>query len=348
MDQTPPEVWEKIFSFACTDTGFTGRSLSLVSKNIRETSKSVKFQSIALRGCDQMLAFADLLEKTPFHHRRVRYLFILSRGWDVEAEEDAFQGWYDQNEDFSEEEAERIVTASREESAREFAIGVQKKTVAVDEADRRRREGAIASAFFRILKNVAPSLKIFEVDLDSGTAQFATSIITLPCLTDLTTHGIFPLLPHSHHTPILESCPSLRRLHVKSCSFIVRPSYFLHHIHSFAPALTHLCFSRLQQNSEFPSDLEVALGLTSRKSEAARLPETIERVLIRPDEPPVDGECGTPAVEYDELLEGCRDLQAKDDRVLLLCARAEIQPSDAHIEWLDVVNGGEGCWATDN
>ena len=95
MNQTPSEVWKNIFSFACTDTGFTGRSLSLVSKYIHETSKSVKLQSIALRGYGQMLAFADLLEKYPPTHRRVRYLLIMSRGWDVETKESGFQGWYD-------------------------------------------------------------------------------------------------------------------------------------------------------------------------------------------------------------------------------------------------------------
>jgi len=241
-----------------------------------------------------------------------------------------------------------MVTALEEESTRQYEIRVRQAIVAEDEAQRRGREGA--SAFFSILQDVAPSLKILEVDLEYETARFARSTITLPCLTDLTTHGVFPLLPQSPHTPILESCPSLRRLHVRTPGPTVRSTSFLDHILSFAPGLAHLCFSHLQQNFEFPSELEAALGLTSWQSEAARLPETIERVLIRPDEPPDDGECGIPALEYDQLLEGCRDLQAKDDRVVLLCAQVESQPSNIQVderEWLDIVNGGEGCWATD-
>jgi hypothetical protein len=77
MDQTPSELWEKIDSFACTDTGFTGHSLSLVSKYVQETSKSVKLQSINLCGFTQMLAFTDLLEQTPPHLQHVQYMLIM-------------------------------------------------------------------------------------------------------------------------------------------------------------------------------------------------------------------------------------------------------------------------------
>ncbi|KAF7973305.1 hypothetical protein HWV62_15627 [Athelia sp. TMB] len=47
MDRVPFEIWIKIFSFACTDAGFTGRSLSLVSKFVRDASAQVKLQKIA-------------------------------------------------------------------------------------------------------------------------------------------------------------------------------------------------------------------------------------------------------------------------------------------------------------
>jgi hypothetical protein len=38
MYQIPPELLTDIFLLACRDAGYTGRSLSIVSKYIRETS----------------------------------------------------------------------------------------------------------------------------------------------------------------------------------------------------------------------------------------------------------------------------------------------------------------------
>ncbi|KZP07842.1 hypothetical protein FIBSPDRAFT_704532, partial [Athelia psychrophila] len=61
MDRTPSEICTKIFAHACTDSGMTGRRLSLVSKFIRAASAPVKYQSIALHGPRQITAFHQLL-----------------------------------------------------------------------------------------------------------------------------------------------------------------------------------------------------------------------------------------------------------------------------------------------
>ena len=76
MHRCPPEILWKIYGFACTDDGYTGRSLSLVSRYIHESSKPVKFQSLAVRGAWQAVECAALLESTPSHLRRVDNLFI--------------------------------------------------------------------------------------------------------------------------------------------------------------------------------------------------------------------------------------------------------------------------------
>lgn len=292
MDQTPQEVWERIFSFSCTDSGFTGRSLSLVSKYVRETSKVAKLQSIAIHGYRKMLAFAALLEQIPPHLRCVRYILIhashLNRG-----------------------------------GYRKMAMDMQRK------------KGA--DAFYSILQNVAPSLEILDVHLEYETARLLTSTITLPCLTDLTTCGYFPLLPYSPHTPILEPCQSLRRLHIKPDALHdICSSTFFPYITSFAPALTHLCLSPIQKDSKFFLDLKVALGLTqlqSGQSELARLPKTIDKILLR-------------VTAYDSnLLDGCRELQ-EDGRVVLLRALSNMLHYNERVnnrDWLDV---REEYWAT--
>jgi hypothetical protein len=76
MDNCPPEILYNIFAYASLDDGFTGRSLSVVSKYIHQTSQPVRFQSIALRHHEQIMAFANIVERTPSNLRRVCHLFI--------------------------------------------------------------------------------------------------------------------------------------------------------------------------------------------------------------------------------------------------------------------------------
>ncbi|KAI0356285.1 hypothetical protein OH77DRAFT_1423910 [Trametes cingulata] len=48
MDSLPVETWQHIFELACTDGGYTGCSLSAVSKRIRAMSASTRFHSVYL------------------------------------------------------------------------------------------------------------------------------------------------------------------------------------------------------------------------------------------------------------------------------------------------------------
>ncbi|KAJ3478773.1 hypothetical protein NLI96_g9532 [Meripilus lineatus] len=79
MDRCPPEICLEIFGFACTDDGYTGRSLSLVSTFFHDTSQPVQLQSVAVYGANQMHAFAFFLRSRPPHLRKVRHLFITDR-----------------------------------------------------------------------------------------------------------------------------------------------------------------------------------------------------------------------------------------------------------------------------
>lgn len=78
MDKVPlpSELWHRIFGICCMDGGFTGRSLSLVSKRIHELSKRVKYHSIAIRGAWQAVQFMQLLEARSFEPQPVCHLFI--------------------------------------------------------------------------------------------------------------------------------------------------------------------------------------------------------------------------------------------------------------------------------
>jgi hypothetical protein len=76
MDRWPIEIWSQIFALACTDNGFTGRSLSLVSRYIYESSKPTKLQSLSVSTPQQIQSLALLIRKTSPEYRRVRNLFI--------------------------------------------------------------------------------------------------------------------------------------------------------------------------------------------------------------------------------------------------------------------------------
>ncbi|KAF9453530.1 hypothetical protein P691DRAFT_624485, partial [Macrolepiota fuliginosa MF-IS2] len=76
LEQCPPEICKKIFAFACDDTGFTGRSLSLVSRYIHDVSEDVKYRSLAIWSMPQILRCHEVLISKPPHLRRIIHLFI--------------------------------------------------------------------------------------------------------------------------------------------------------------------------------------------------------------------------------------------------------------------------------
>jgi hypothetical protein len=74
MDRCPAEIWSHIFSYACQDGGSTGCSLSLTSKYIRETSKSVRHRSVALCGVTKIFYFYHLFKRG--QTSPITYLFL--------------------------------------------------------------------------------------------------------------------------------------------------------------------------------------------------------------------------------------------------------------------------------
>ncbi|TFK63250.1 hypothetical protein BDN72DRAFT_776124, partial [Pluteus cervinus] len=72
----PVEIWSKIFQLSCTDEGYTGHSLSQVSRSFNLISAPYKFQSVSLRHVKFLLRFHQVLKDKPPHLRQVRYLCI--------------------------------------------------------------------------------------------------------------------------------------------------------------------------------------------------------------------------------------------------------------------------------
>jgi len=358
MDQAPPEICAKIFSVACTDTGYTGQSISLVSKYIHETSGPYRLQSISLHGHDEIIAFAALLNKTPPHLRRVRHLFISTQNRD----EDDTSGYvYFSNLANKRRKAQALLASDEE--------GKQKKDEIMQDYDRQnaewkersearqlkdQRQGPlIAAAIEHILQTVASSLEVLEVDFEYFTSANLTRAISFPSLTDLTSHGGYPLAPSDHTGPLITPCHNLRRLHIGCTGNHVRGCHIFEQVPVLAPCLTHLRMSGLQQDGWVGGALREALGFHQEWATGSPVdlfPETIERILIKPDRPPAPGGwCGTSYFEYSSLLSGTREVQEMDDRVTLLPAETggrrfgSLVPISER-DWLNRIGGGEGCW----
>ena len=77
MDLCPAEIWSYIFSYACQDGGTTGCSLSLTSKYIRETSKSVRHKSVAVVDVTKIYRFYHLFKRG--QTGPITYLFLSDR-----------------------------------------------------------------------------------------------------------------------------------------------------------------------------------------------------------------------------------------------------------------------------
>ncbi|KAJ7504161.1 hypothetical protein B0H11DRAFT_1961344 [Mycena galericulata] len=341
LDLIPPELCAHIFGFACCDTGFTGRSLSLVSKYIRETSKPARLQSIALFGRKQILAFAELLNQTPAHLRTTRYLFV--NGQESEAEMEkifdvAYGGWRR-----AQAERRKLRPEIEPESVREWEEElIRQQFETYQYLDNFGREAA--TALESILRNLAQTLELLDLALNQYVAKMMLNTLSLPRLADLTTRCCFPLHPDA--TPVLEPSHSLRRLHVVEVDeqWASTSRFFENGISHFAPSLTHLRLSQLGQDDSIIDDLEKALGL-------AQFPPTLEQVLLKPAvaPPPHEGcSCCDDTVVYYDLLRSARQLRDKHDyRVTLLEADGALLVDDPYLqEWLDKADGAPCCWDT--
>ncbi|KAJ7696456.1 hypothetical protein B0H17DRAFT_399131 [Mycena rosella] len=352
LDQIPPELCARIFDFACRDSGYTGRSLSLVSWYINATSQPAKLQSIALAGRQQILAFATLLARTPAHLRTTRYLFVNGQETEEEMEavmDAAYEGLRKAHRERS-CVLKSLSPAEMEVFDAEVTLQQEKTQKFLHDFG---KEGA--EAVESILRDVAPTLELLDLALNEYVAKKVMSPLSLPRLADLTTRCGFPL--HPKGIPVLAPCPSLRRLHVVEANeqWASTPRFFENGISHFAPALTHFRLSQLDQDDDAINYLEGALGLCTPPAAPRRrvtpLPATLQLVLIKPAvaPPPHEGcSCCDDTWIYADLIHKARQLRNKDHPTVVLL-RADAQPPVRDVyfeEWMEKAGGALCEWDT--
>ncbi|KAJ6514907.1 hypothetical protein C8R47DRAFT_495629 [Mycena vitilis] len=354
LDQCPAEICAHIFGFACRDAGYTGSSLSLVSRYIHEASKPAKLQSIALVGRPQILAFAQLLDRTPTHLRTTRYLFINGQESEAEMEIIVHAAYAGKSKAWTEFDVYK--SSARDNVDPERLIQLEKEFERQQEEmskcmDDFGREGA--NAVESILLNLGPTIEILDIALNEYSAKMLRNPISLPRLEDLTTRCGFPL--RYHDSPVLKPSHSLRHLHVVESNeqWSWATLYFTNGISYFAPSLTHLRLSQLEQDEATITYLESAIGVSEPIATVPQLPLSLELVVIQPavaPDPHIGCSCCDDTVTYHDLVKLARQLRDREDfRVVLLQADATFPTEDPYFqEWMDKAGGGACQWNTSN
>jgi len=81
MEHLPAELLLEIFSYACTDGGYTGRSIACVSKHINAVSEGVRYRSLAVYGTRHIeaLSFRLTSSEPDSGLRKVHHLLLSDR-----------------------------------------------------------------------------------------------------------------------------------------------------------------------------------------------------------------------------------------------------------------------------
>ncbi|KAL0953795.1 hypothetical protein HGRIS_004979 [Hohenbuehelia grisea] len=322
MNRCPTEIWALIFSYACTDSGRTGRSLSRVSRYFREVSRHVRLQSIAVHGIDQINAFAALLDSTPPRERRVRYLAISTR-------------------------PRCRPTSTRSRGSTPYLTNIHQYTISGSPGhywDTHSARQKLLVALPRIFAMLAPSLYAIHLivpfrDPARLLPPRMPSLMELHLLTSDLRGQYLDLQPSfsddkpaTKHSRSRAACyPALRRLRF---GFLQNTTGVFGRIAKLAPSLTRLEFA-IPEHSSLYEDLEVALepmvpleaiqlsedGVHRRDRRSRRtesLPQTLESVVVRMSRPPdatkSPGWAQMHAVTFDALTR----LAVKDSRVVLV------------------------------
>ncbi|KAF4570046.1 hypothetical protein EYR40_009032 [Pleurotus pulmonarius] len=312
MDNCPSEIWDKIFSFACRDDGFTGRSLALVSKYMRDVSSPTRYQSLKVEGLDQMLDCARVLESTPAANRRVRYLFLSTAHPDEEPKPS------EQNT------LDLIKYEAQIHQAMVQLLSVVASSVQVL---------YVMFTFHRSLMLPAMTLPtLSELTLygpfpDDETNQLIFA--PYPSLRRLHLANI-PYYPSDQRIPSI--APSLTHLRVSA-----RESDFLDFIR------------RLARVIDLQDHIDNTDGIIDGNQQL-KLPDTLQRILFEPslEQPSFGGGWFMSSYQYLLTMKEIWQVARIDDRLVVIdtrnLSRSRWSFHEAEADWIERINGGQGCW----
>ncbi|TBU35549.1 hypothetical protein BD311DRAFT_801179 [Dichomitus squalens] len=335
MEDLAAELLVDIFEFACVgDDGQTARSLSLISRRIREASRPFLFRAIFLHATPTKLQ--QLIHRMEVEHERCpemrprcRHLFLECPHMDPD-ELAEFPTIDDSPTSFHGEPSSSVLSYSTHQRMATFW----------------EQWSRLVSS---LLRATAPDLETFTFVSHSDFPGPIAFPCFFPALRELcvVSCGLSPSSSvTTTHPPVF---PSLQRLHLVSLSEEF-PSSFASLV-QHTPKLTHLRVSNLARQL----NLRALLNLYKDSNPDPALPN-LQRVLIQPSSPPwPDGPCGSPYMLYlDFVTRLWCSAQLARVPVYLVPGNVKFREADHEIfvqktreEWLDRIAGREGCWAVE-
>jgi hypothetical protein len=241
MERCPAEILHNILAMACNDGGYTARSVSQVSRTIREKARYSLFHSISCRNSDQVLSFGQMLDDTPPHLRVVRHLCLIVLYKHPDGGEDiVMSGKSARSASFSTPSSSARplnYRLDRTPAFMEEEVNDEEDNKQFDHLDR-----VLHRAIIRILSILAPSLYTLSLYIDCRSWLFFPFPPSFPLLTELSIKhpfksGVF----RSDALIALKTCRSLRKLVLTGFKTIFDPPDVIDRINTFGPNVTHLC-----------------------------------------------------------------------------------------------------------
>lgn len=341
MDRCPLELWTKIATFACTDGGYTGCSLSLVSRTMRSIVDPVRYHTVSIFGNQKLFAFASQLaalsvDKPPvIRHLLIADLRVHYPTYSRRRGEFIFEEWR-QMQNQAEEDQANITRTIR-----------------------------------AIVSSAAPhlhTLAIHNWQYDPIADHTFFPVLHDATLTRVPGRWCAP----DAHTRF----PALRRLHVLSPNSGAHD--FWDSLTKFTPHLTHLRLTGITTDRDLPRFLRVLLDIPPprrdpdepyvwtmdedssfppKSNDARQALVTASHlcalgyVCVQPAIYDSSGDrCGNPIMRHGEMLDGLWSIARGAERgegvgkFVLLPEQKEYSADEARRDWLDAIAGGDGPW----
>ena len=257
MDVLPVELISLISSFACTDGGYTGASLSATSTQVRAIVQPYALQTIALHSWPQIVALSRFLQARntaqtpPYLRPRCYHLYMTDRihTHPSRVHQDKL---LHSNRDGLDEPTQKVVPGTSTFAEHAYSIL------------------AILGSHLLTL-----TLRLFDEHHASLTTRTNLEL-SFPALEELTIHSSFLRTLADNASPMSR----LRRLHI--IQNVAFDYHFVSVVSTLAPALVHLRLSELSTAVYHTGDL-LHRGIASLAGvpDEGGFPETLEKLVMQ-------------------------------------------------------------------
>lgn len=321
MEKCPVELLIKIARFACTDGGYTGCSLSLVSHHIRDATKPARYLSVALTSPDRVRSFGSVVERAD-GSLNIKHLFV---SFDLHASDSLSPAFLD---DGGPKMAEDEVY---------FAI----------------RHSVMQDSFLPILRMAAPTLiTLFFDELRFNNVMLGDPY---PHLRDLCVCRLSPS-KNSVITAETTPFPSLTRLLITNSGDYLSKLAPWQALAKLAPNVSHIrlvdaesfrthaavtAFFHAYLNIPYPDDLHPQREPVSTAAQLGSL----RSVQINPPAPSMYADNTYIFLSYGDLRRLAQEGKERGgDRVMSVDSATEYKSPEAWADWQNLLDGGDGPW----